>query len=169
MDDIDAYKSLSFGEKEQLEEWFVKFRDYKNYPVVGRLVPEDKIGVLTGGDTGAVLSPEIVAKCIGGGEPPEGYAVTPIYVGCGDNYYDVSFGGNGFYSEGNPYHRFAGKDASRALAKMSFEKEDIQSTSLKDLEEKSLKILHDWVKTFKDKKGYPVVGRTGQNFEKASI
>ena len=44
---MNGYKELHFGEKEQLEEWIVKFRDYKNYPIVGRLIPDDQVRVVT--------------------------------------------------------------------------------------------------------------------------
>ena len=30
------FEELNFGEKEALNDWIVKFRDFKNYPVVGR-------------------------------------------------------------------------------------------------------------------------------------
>jgi len=60
---------------------------------------------------------------------------------------------------GGGYNRFAGKDISRALAKMSFEADDLTNSSIEDLDDKQKKVLADWIKTFEEKKGYPVVGR----------
>jgi membrane-associated progesterone receptor component len=60
--------------------------------------------------------------------------------------------------KGGPYNRFAGKDVSGALAKMSFEPDDISNPSVEALDEKQKKVLADWIKTFEEKKGYPVVG-----------
>ena len=31
------FDDLNFGEKETLNDWIVKFRDFKNYPIVGRV------------------------------------------------------------------------------------------------------------------------------------
>ena len=107
------------------------------------------------------MTREEMAKCTGAtDEPiPEGYATQSIYLGAGDKVYDVSFGGVDFYGPGCGYNRFAGKDASRALAKMSFEPADLENTSVDDLEEKQKKVLSDWIKTFEVRKGYPIVGK----------
>lgn len=51
---------------------------------------------------------------------------------------------------------FAGKDASRALAKMTKNEEDITS-SLEGLSEKEIGVLNDWENKFQAK--YPIVGR----------
>lgn len=51
---------------------------------------------------------------------------------------------------------FSGKDASRALAKMSKNEEDVVP-SIDGLSEKELEVLADWEKKFEAK--YPVVGR----------
>jgi len=146
LDDVHAFKSLNFGEKEQLNEWLVKFRDFKCYPIVGRLVPDENIG---NNNKDKILQPQDVQSVVGDGEPKEGHAIPSIYVGCGDYYYDCSFGGSGFYGAGCSYNRFAGKDASRALAKMSFEPEDVESNDISVLDESSRKVLGDWVKTFR--------------------
>ena len=73
------------------------------------------------------------------------------------NVYDVGYGGVGHYGAGASYHLFCGKDASRALAKMSFKPEDVDRgwPDLDDLDAKDTKILDDWVALFKRK--YPVV------------
>lgn len=48
----------------------------------------------------------------------------PIYIGVMGEVFDVSEASN-FYGEGGPYHLFAGRDASRSLAKSSFEEHDL--------------------------------------------
>jgi membrane-associated progesterone receptor component len=63
---------------------------------------------------------------------------------------------------GGGYNKFAGRDISRALAKMSFAPEDMQNTNVDDLEEKQRKVLDDWIQTFEVKKGYPIVGTLGK-------
>ncbi|KAG6543562.1 hypothetical protein Mapa_015056 [Marchantia paleacea] len=68
--------------------------------------------------------------------------------------YDVS-SARDFYGPGKPYAVFAGKDATRALAKMSTKAEDV-SPSLEGLTEKEIGVLDNWEKKFVTK--YPVVG-----------
>ncbi|KAJ6862121.1 hypothetical protein NC652_039076 [Populus alba x Populus x berolinensis] len=79
----------------------------------------------------------------------------PIYVAIKGRVFDVTTG-KSFYGPGGSYAMFAGKDASRALAKMSKNDEDITS-SLHGLTEKEIGVLDDWEKKFEAK--YPVVGR----------
>ena len=70
----------------------------------------------------------------------------------------LAHAGAGFYGKGCSYHLFCGKDASRALAKMSFEAKDVDRgwPDLEDLDDKEVKILDDWEKLFARK--YPRVG-----------
>jgi len=155
LDDLEGCNNLSPSEKSELEGWIEKFTYYRPYPIKGRLIPDKILNTLKD----RVLTKEDLAKHNGTSEEfPEGYATAPIYLGAGDKAYDVSFGGVGFYGPKGGYHRFAGKDASRALAKMSFEPEDIENGNVDDLEEKQQKVLADWIKTFAGKKKYPVVG-----------
>ncbi|MBA0695132.1 hypothetical protein Goari_005365 [Gossypium aridum] len=79
----------------------------------------------------------------------------PIYVAINGRIYDVT-AGKSFYGPGGAYAMFAGKDASRALAKMSKNEEDV-CPNLDGLSEKEMDVLNDWVKKFEAK--YPVVGR----------
>lgn len=79
----------------------------------------------------------------------------PIYVAVKGRIFDVT-NGKSFYGPGGAYAMFAGKDASRALAKMSKNDEDV-SPSLDGLSEKEIGVLNDWEKKFEAK--YPVVGR----------
>ncbi|CAI9094687.1 OLC1v1030465C1 [Oldenlandia corymbosa var. corymbosa] len=78
----------------------------------------------------------------------------PIYVAVKGRVFDVT-AGKSFYGPGGSYCMFAGKDASRALAKMSKEEADICG-SLDGLTEKEMQTLNDWEKKFEAK--YPVVG-----------
>lgn len=79
----------------------------------------------------------------------------PIYVALKGRIFDVTTGVS-FYGPGGAYAMFAGKDASRALAKMTKNEEDINS-SLEGLSEKEIGVLNDWEKKFEAK--YPIVGR----------
>ncbi len=42
---------------------------------------------------------------------------------------------------------------------MSFDPDDLANTSVEDLDDKQRQVLEDWIKTFEEKKGYPIVGR----------
>ncbi|KAH1142942.1 hypothetical protein GYH30_033591 [Glycine max] len=64
--------------------------------------------------------------------------------------------GKSFYGPGGPYAMFAGKDTSRALAKMSKNDDDIPP-SLDDLSDKAIDVLNDWENKFQAK--YLVVAR----------
>jgi membrane-associated progesterone receptor component len=158
VDDLEGIATLKFTEKNDLEGWIEKFTYYRNYPIVGKYVPASKLP-----DPEKVWTKEELEKHNGvvadGEEPPEGYAIAPIYIGAGDKVYDVSFGGASFYGPGGPYAKFAGHNASRALAKMSLNVEDVENTNVSDLTEKETKILNDWIKRFEGKSGYPIVGR----------
>ncbi|KAL6215996.1 hypothetical protein ACLB2K_015422 [Fragaria x ananassa] len=79
----------------------------------------------------------------------------PIYVALKGRIFDVS-NGKSFYGPGGPYAMFAGKDASRALAKMTKNEEDI-TADLQGLSDKEIGVLTDWENKFVAK--YPVVGR----------
>lgn len=82
-------------------------------------------------------------------------ASKPIYVAIKGRVFDVSTG-KSFYGPGGPYCMFSGKDASRALAKMSKNEDDV-CASLDGLSDKELGVLADWEKKFEAK--YPMVGR----------
>ncbi|KAG1364402.1 putative steroid-binding protein 3 [Cocos nucifera] len=78
----------------------------------------------------------------------------PIYVAIRGTVYDVT-SGKGFYGPGGSYAVFAGREASRALAKMSKNEEDVCG-NLDGLSNKEIGVLQDWEKKFQAK--YPVVG-----------
>lgn len=149
LDDLAGCSSLNFGEKTELENWIEKFQYYRNYPIVGRLVPalpekkEWTVEELSKANT----------------QKPEGYATAPIYIAAKDMVFDMSFGGVTFYGKGGPYSKFAGKDVSRALAKMSLDEADLVNPDVSDLTEKEIKVLDDWVRKFEEAKAYPIVGK----------
>ncbi|QPG74950.1 hypothetical protein FOA43_002289 [Brettanomyces nanus] len=90
-----------------------------------------------------------------------GFDLEKIYIGVRGKVYDVS-SGRRFYGPSGPYSNFAGHDASRGLAKNSFELEVIRSwdepiDDLSDLSEADWTSLKNWEGMFQGK--YPVVGR----------
>ena len=158
LDDIVGCKEkLNHGEKIELENWIEKFTHYRCYPILGRLIQDQAIP-----SSDRIVTKEELAAHTGSEECPEGYGAAPIYLGAGNKVFDVSFGGITFYGPGCSYNRFAGKDASRALAKMSFEPEDTENTDVSDLTERQQKILDDWIKTFEGRRMYPIVGHLGK-------
>lgn len=66
--------------------------------------------------------------------------------------------GRMFYGPGGPYALFAGRDASRALALMSFDPKDLTG-NIEGLSESELEVLQDWEYKFMEK--YVKVGQLG--------
>lgn len=84
----------------------------------------------------------------------------PIYVGILDKVYDVSKNRES-YGTGQSYAVFAGKDATRALAKMALTEQEMQPFGkIDDLNEKELKTLQEWVAFYE--KRYPIVAQLKQ-------
>jgi len=73
----------------------------------------------------------------------------PLLMAIKGQIYDVSQS-RVFYGPGGPYHMFTGKDASRALAKMSFEDKDLNG-DLSDLGVFEMEALQDWEYKFMEK------------------
>lgn len=65
-----------------------------------------------------------------------------------------------FYGPGGPYALFAGRDASRALALMSFDPKDLTG-NIEGLSESELEVLQDWEYKFMEK--YVKVGQLISN------
>lgn len=92
-----------------------------------------------------------------GGKNMEKKINNSIYLGLNGNIYDVSYhGGDKFYKHEGAYELFAGRDVSVALAKMSFDKKDIENYNISSLNEDEKICLKNWEKKFKSK--YPIVG-----------
>lgn len=79
----------------------------------------------------------------------------PLLIGVHGHVYDVSRG-RSFYGPGGPYGMFAGKDCTRALAKVSFDPEDFTS-DVEGLTDDELEKLEEWIEMFDGK--YRRVGR----------
>ncbi|BBM98823.1 membrane-associated progesterone receptor component [Marchantia polymorpha subsp. ruderalis] len=79
----------------------------------------------------------------------------PLLMAIKAQIYDVSQSRN-FYGPGGFYSQFAGKDASRALAKMSFEEKDLNG-NLEGLSPYELDALNEWEFKFQGK--YVKVGQ----------
>jgi membrane-associated progesterone receptor component len=140
-------------EKDALDDWVQKFKYYKQYPVVGRISYPP---------TGQSYTLSELAAHTGIAPAPHDRVHSPILVALNGSVYDVSYGGVEFYGTEGPYAKFAGKDISRALAKMSFSPEDLNSTDLSDATEAQLKTLADWEKKLRDTRKYPIVGSLEQ-------
>lgn len=147
--DSDKVDDLSFGEREQLDGWYDKFKHYNAYPVRGRVVDPPKPRSFTS---------EELSKYNGQQAVPEGYAAAPLYVAVKGKVYDVTFGNLAeMYLPGGPYVNLAGRDGNRALGKMSLKPEDMFSRDLSDLTDEQHKTLQEWADKFAER--YPCVGK----------
>ncbi|KAM3080140.1 Dihydrodipicolinate synthase [Clarireedia jacksonii] len=94
--------------------------------------------------------------------PFSGQNNTPVYLSVRGRVFDVTAGRN-FYGPGGPYENFAGRDASRGLAKGSFDEDMLtkdlhaELDSLEDLTDEEREALRGWEERFEEK--YLVVGR----------
>ncbi|KAA8893550.1 cytochrome b5-like heme/steroid binding domain-containing protein [Sphaerosporella brunnea] len=93
------------------------------------------------------ISPELLATA-DGSDPAK------VWVAIKGIVFDVS--GNASYLPGGSYNVFAGKDASRGLAKSSVKREDALP-QWEDLDDKEKGVLEEWFKFFS--KRYNIVGK----------
>ncbi|MBW2374717.1 MAG: cytochrome b5 domain-containing protein [Deltaproteobacteria bacterium] len=87
----------------------------------------------------------------------------PLLIGIRGQVYDVTRGRD-FYGPGGPYGMFAGKDCTRALAKVSFDEEakvsfdeELFTGDIAGLEPHELDKLEEWIEMFEGK--YRRIGR----------
>ncbi|KAG1495020.1 hypothetical protein G6F46_004581 [Rhizopus delemar] len=90
---------------------------------------------------------------------------SPIFMAVNGSVYDVTQG-QSFYGPGGPYANFAGHDASRGLAKNSFDKEMMVDPygpidKLEDLAADEWESLREWENLFRRK--YLLVGKLVEN------
>ena len=79
----------------------------------------------------------------------------PLLIGIRGYVYDVTRGRD-FYGPGGPYGMFAGRNCTRALAKVSFD-EELFTGNIEGLERDELDKLKEWIEMFEGK--YRRVGR----------
>ena len=72
--------------------------------------------------------------------------------------------GKAFYGPGGSYHIFAGRDASRGLAKMSLDVKDVDDPSIDDLSLSEIDEMNNWANKLAAK--YPIVGHLVVPMEK---
>ena len=144
-----SIEDLGPFERGNLDDWYSKFKDYKCYPIIGRISAPGSFREYTPAELLEFKECPVI---------PEGRLDAPILMGICGKVIDVSYGGKDMYGKGGPYFLFAGIDASRALAKMSFKDEDLASRNLSDLTPEQEKTLKDWEKKFIVARKYPVVG-----------
>lgn len=106
------------------------------------------------------FTPKTLAKYNGRDDPK-------IFMAVKGRVFDVSQGA-AFYGPGGPYENFAGRDASRGLAKNSFDKEmltslDSKIDTLDDLSALDRETLDGWEEHFENK--YKIVGTLHENDE----
>lgn len=82
----------------------------------------------------------------------------PIYIALKGEVYDVS-SAKQMYGPDTAYHCFAGRDASRAMAKLSFDEVDLTNSNIDDISPFERDTLNDWIEKFKYYKAYPIVGK----------
>lgn len=136
-------------ERSMLDDFIHKFKYYRCYPVIGKISTPPASKTFTRAELSAFKGDQ---------EVPTNRVDAPILVGVSGKVFDVSYGGKEFYGVGGPYHLFAGCDASRALAKMSFTPADVASHDVSDLDETQQKTLAEWAHKFEHVRKYPVVG-----------
>lgn len=100
--------------------------------------------------TGLGLMSEEELQTYDGSDPNK-----PLLMAIKGHVYDVS-PSRLFYGPGGPYALFAGRDASRALALMSFDPNDLTG-NIEGLEPSELEVLQDWEYKFQEK--YAKVGQ----------
>ena len=79
----------------------------------------------------------------------------PLLLAIRGQVYDVGRGRD-FYGPGGPYGMFAGKDCTRALAKVAFERE-LFTGDMEGLDQDELDKLEEWIEMFEGK--YRRIGR----------
>ena len=107
-------------------------------------------------------------------EPTRGYSLADltqyngvdnerILMALNGTVYNVTQG-KAFYGPGGSYHIFAGRDASRGLAKMSLDVKDVDDPSIDDLSLSEIDEMNNWANKLAAK--YPIVGHLVVPMEK---
>lgn len=82
----------------------------------------------------------------------------PILIALKGVVYDVTSSAD-FYGPEGSYHCFAGRDASRAMAKFTFDEKELSNSDLSDLTSYEKNTLEEWIEKYEYYKSYPKVGK----------
>ncbi|CAL9243215.1 unnamed protein product [Arabidopsis halleri] len=154
--------ALAFAIYQVISGWFASpFDDVNRHQRARSLAQEDEPPIPQPIQVGEITEEEL--KQYDGSDPQK-----PLLMAIKHQIYDVTQS-RMFYGPGGPYALFAGKDASRALAKMSFEEKDL-TWDISGLGPFELEALQDWEYKFMSK--YAKVGTVkvaGSEPETASV
>ncbi|CAH8391640.1 unnamed protein product [Eruca vesicaria subsp. sativa] len=140
--------ALAFAIYQVVSGWFASpFDDVRRHQRARSSAAEEAPPVPQPVQVGEITEDEL--KQYDGSDPQK-----PLLMAIKHQIYDVTQS-RMFYGPGGPYALFAGKDASRALAKMSFEEKDL-TWDISGLGPFELEALQDWEYKFKSK--YATVG-----------
>ncbi|VVB15685.1 unnamed protein product [Arabis nemorensis] len=140
--------ALAFAVYQVVSGWFASpFDDVRRHQRARSAVEEEELPIPPPVQVGEITKEEL--KQYDGSDPSK-----PLLMSIKHQIYDVTQS-RMFYGPGGPYALFAGKDASRALAKMSFEDKDLTS-DISGLGPFELEALQDWEYKFMSK--YAKVG-----------
>ncbi|CAH2070258.1 unnamed protein product [Thlaspi arvense] len=154
--------ALAFAVYQVVSGWFASpFDDVRRHQRARSSAAEEEPPIHPPVQLGEITEEEL--KQYDGSDPQK-----PLLMAIKHQIYDVTQS-RMFYGPGGPYALFAGKDASRALAKMSFEEKDLTS-DISGLGPFEMDALTDWEYKFKSK--YANVGTvkvTGSEAEAATV
>ncbi|ESQ43300.1 hypothetical protein EUTSA_v10014624mg [Eutrema salsugineum] len=140
--------ALAFAIYQVVSGWFASpFDDVRRHQRARSSAEEEEPPVPPPVQVGEITEEEL--KQYDGSDPQK-----PLLMAIKHQIYDVTQS-RMFYGPGGPYALFAGKDASRALAKMSFEEKDL-TWDISGLGPFELEALQDWEYKFMSK--YAKVG-----------
>lgn len=140
--------ALAFSIYQVVSGWFASpFDDVRRHQRARSSAAEEAPPIPQPVQVGEITEEEL--KQYDGSDPQK-----PLLMAIKHQIYDVTQS-RMFYGPGGPYALFAGKDASRALAKMSFEEKDL-TWDISGLGPFELEALQDWEYKFKSK--YATVG-----------
>lgn len=140
--------ALAFAIYQVVSGWFASpFDDVRRHQRARSSAAEEEPPIPQPVQVGEITEEEL--KQYDGSDPQK-----PLLMAIKHQIYDVTQS-RMFYGPGGPYALFAGKDASRALAKMSFEEKDL-TWDISGLGPFELEALQDWEYKFKSK--YATVG-----------
>ena len=91
----------------------------------------------------------------------------PILVALKGTVYDVT-SAFAYYGPSGSYASLAGREASRAVAKLNFDERELCNDNLDDLKARERRTLEKWVEKFRNR-NYPIIGILRKNDSKKGV